>query len=344
MPGIRALHKIYLGQEATPGDLAEVVSAVWRGTGVLDDTRETVFPEETIGQFGGALRSYVPKTGADIPLEGDSTFETLPYVLDAAFYRATPTSDGASSGFVRAYDWQVTQADPIASTDLATVVFEVGDNQRMERARFGFVREFTLSGNASEGWQIAATFETREPLALVSSDNTPSTDVTLPIVETMLFSKTRLYIDPSSDTPGTTEKATTLLTASLDVTTGWVSMFAVSGRTDFSDIKHVGGEGTLEVTFEHNDTANAEIDAWRNQTERVVRLVCVGTPYATTDAGATYDAKTLVIDAFGKWENFEPLGEQDGNNIVTGTLRIGTSSATGQRLVMTVVNEVETLP
>jgi hypothetical protein len=75
-----------------------------------------------------------------------------------------------------------------------------------------------------------------------------------------------------------------------------------------------------------------------------VRLICEGSGYSTTAAGATYDGKTFVIDAFGKWQNFEPLGEQDGNNIVTGTLRIGTSTATDERLQIKVVNEIETLP
>jgi hypothetical protein len=341
MPGIRALHRTFLGQEALAGASTDTVKVVWRGTAVIDDTRETVFPDENIGQFGGALRSYVPRTGGEIPLEGDATFEQMPYILDAAFYRTTASSDGVSSGFIRTWDWQVVATDPIASTDLATLVVENGDNQRVKTARFGFVREFTLSGAASEGWQISATVETRAPETTTA---TPSTDVVLQTVETMLFSKTRLYIDPSSDTPGTTEKATTLLNASLDVTTGWVSMFAVSGRTDFSDVKNIGGEGTLEITFEHDGSANAEQDAWAAQTERVIRLVCSGSTYATTDAGATYDGKTMIITAYGKWEDFEPLGEQDGNNIATGTFRIGTSSATGQRLVVTIVNEVETLP
>jgi len=344
MPGIRALHKIYLGQEATAGDAAEVVKTVWRGTGAMDDTRETVFPDENIGIMGGVNRSYVPMTGSELTLEGDATFEQIPYVFDAAFYRATPTSDGLSSGFIRAYDWQVTQADPIETTDLATLVTEGGDNQRMERARFGFVREFVLSGVAGEAWQVSATMQMRELSDIPTSDLTPSTDVTLQTVETMLFSKTKLYIDASSDTPGTTEKSNTLLNATLNVTTGWQAMMTASGRLDFTDIKHIGGEATLEVTFEHDGSATAEIGHWRNQTERVVRLICQGSAYGTTDAGATYDAKTLVIDAFGKWSNFEPLAEQDGNSIVTGTLRIATSTATDERLQIKVANELATLP
>ena len=344
MPGIRALHKIYMGQEALAGAATDTVGVVWRGTGVMDDTRETVFPDENIGILGGVNRSYVPMLGAELALEGDATFEQLGYILDAALYKATAASDGLSSGFVRAYDWQVTAADPIETTDLATLVIEGGDNQRMERARFGFVRELVLSGAAGEAWQVSATTQMRELSDIASTDLTASTDVTLQTVETMLFSKTKLYIDASSDTPGTNEKANTLLNASLNLTTGWQAMMTASGRLDFTDIKHIGGEGTLEVTFEHDGSATAEIGHWRNQNERVVRLICEGSEYGTTDSGSTYDNKTLIIDAFGKWENFDPLGEQDGNNIVTGTLRIGTSTETDERLQIKLVNETETLP
>ena len=344
MPGIRALHKIYLGREGVAGSTTDTVHTVWRGTGVMDDSRETVFPDENIGILGGVNRSYVPMTGSELTLEGDATFEQLPYILGAAMYLETAASDGESSGFIRAYDWQVTAADPIATTDLATLVVEGGDNQRMERARFGFVRELVLSGAAGEAWQVSGTLQMRELADIATLDLTASSDVTLQTVETMLFSKTKIYIDPSSDTPGTTEKSNTLLNASLNLTTGWQAMMTASGRLDFTDIKHVGGAGTLEVTFEHDGSATTEIGHWRNQAERVVRLLCTGSTYSTTAAVTTYDSKAFVIDAFGKWENFEPLGEQDGNNIVTGTLRIGTSTATDERLQIKVVNELETLP
>ena len=334
MPGIRALHRIWLGQEAVAG-VADTSSpsVVWRGTGVLDDTRETVFPDENVGILGGVNRSYVPMLGSEINLEGDATFQQLAYIFEAAFYKATP---GGAPGYLRTYDWQVSSTDKMATTDLATLVVEGGDNQRTERARFGFVREFTLSGAASEAWQISATTQMRELVPLGATSVTPTSDVTLQTVETALFSKTKLYIDPSTDTPGTTEKANTLLNASLNVTTGWQAMMTASGRLDFTDIKHVGGEGTLEVTFEHDGSANTEQDAWRAQLPRVVRLECEG-----SDSDIS-----LVIDAYGKWENFEPLGEQDGNNIATGTLRIGTEADPDvlKRLVIALSNKLATLP
>jgi hypothetical protein len=219
------------------------------------------------------------------------------------------------------------------------MVIETGDNQQAEIVRDGFVREFTLSGAAGEALQLVATVQAR-----AVSTTTFTSGLSIPTVETILFSKGKLYIDPSSDTPGTTEKAKTMLNASLDVTTGWKSIDAADGRLDFADVKRVGDEGTLEITFEHDGSATAEIAAWRAETERVVRLEFDGSALSTTDAGATYDTKTLVIDAYGKWENFDPIDEQDGNDIVTGTLRIGYSSAASKKLDLTIVNETASLP
>lgn len=342
MPGVRALYKTYIGQESTAGGALETPTVVWRGTSELDDTRETEFPDENIGIMGGGLRSYVAKLGGEATLEGDATFEQLPYIFDAAFYGSTAARDSTSSGYIRVYDWQVTAADKIASTNLATLVIDNGDNQCMERAQFGFVREFTLSGSAGEAWEVSSTVETRGVSTLVSTDVVPSTDVILQTVETALFSKAKLYIDAPGSI-GTTQNAM-LLNASLKITTGWQAMLTASGRLDFTNIKHVGGEGTLELTFEHDGSANAEQDAWRSQIERGVRIVTDGSAYASAAQGQTYSGKKLIIDAYGKWEDFEPLGEQDGNNIVTGTLRIGYSAAAGKRLTITVVNELATLP
>ena len=71
---------------------------------------ETVFPEEDIGIFGGVDRSYIPKTGGQIVLEGVATFEQLPHILDAGVYAATATTD-ASSAFIRTWTFPEVTSD-----------------------------------------------------------------------------------------------------------------------------------------------------------------------------------------------------------------------------------------
>jgi hypothetical protein len=338
MPGINALREFNLGTMATLGGTTDVPTTVFRGMAMIDDMQEVVFPDENVGIIGGVNRSYIPMTGSEVPIEADATFEQLPYIFQSGIYTTTPTTD-ASSAQIWAWSAQSVSTDPIASSDLSYMVIETGDNQQAEIVRDGFVREFTLSGAAGEALQIAATVQAR-----AVSTTTFTGSLSIPTVETILFSKGKLYIDPSSDTPGTTEKAKTLLNMSLNYTTGWKAIEAADGRLDFADVKRIRDEGTLEITFEHDASATAEIAAWRAETERVVRLEFDGTALSTTDAGATYDTKTLRIDAYGKWENFDPIDESDGNDIVTGTLRIGYSSAAASKLDITIANETASLP
>lgn len=338
MPGINALRRVQIGIMDALGGTTDVPTTYWRGMGMIDDTQETTFPDENVGVIGGVNRSYVATKGSEVPLEADATFEQLPYIFQCGLYTTTPTTD-ASSAKIWAWSMQAVSTDPIESSDLSYFVIETGDNQQAEIVRDGFVRELSLTGNAGKALNISATVEARQV-----GTTTFTASLSIPTVETILFSKGALYIDPSSDTPGTTAKSQTLLNMSLDVTTGWKAIAAAAGRLDFAGVKRVVDKGTLDITFEHDGTATAEISAWRNETERVIRLDFPGSALSTTDAGATYDTKHLIMDLYGKWENFEPIDEQDGNDVVTGIFRIGYASTPAKKADFTIVNELATLP
>jgi len=96
------------------------------------------------------------------------------------------------------------------------------------------------------------------------------------------------------------------------------------------------------VTFEHDATSAAEKVAWRAGTTRQLRLRWLGT--ALTTAGSGYTYKTLIVDMAGKWEKFDKLAEQDGNDIVTGTFRARYNSTAALFCELVVVNELASLP
>ena len=336
MPGIRALQRVQISQMALNGT-TDVATTYWRGLGVLDDTLEVVFPDENIGIIGGVNRSYIPKTGGEISLEGDATFEQLPYIFDAGIQAATPTTDtGTGTGYIYTYNMQFSDTDNISSSDINYLVIEGGDNQQAEIMRSGFVRELTLSGSQGEALMVTALVEGKEV-----STTTFTSGLSIPTVETILFSKAKLYIDPSSDAIGSTQKSSTILSAELSLTTGWQAIPVGDGSLDFSSVKRVADEGTLNITFEHDASATAEIVNWRAQNERGLRIIIEGN--ALTSAG-TYTYKTLILDVYGKWSDFEPLDESDGNNTVSGTFRIGYSSAAAAKGQLVVVNDLATLP
>lgn len=336
--GIRALRQIQMGREAVQGT-APASYSVWRGTGTLEDTRESVFPEEDIGIFGGVDRQYFAWLGAKLEMdETEATFEQLPHILDAGIALAVPTTD-ASSAQIRTYAFPISSTDAKSSSDLQTYSFLVGDNNEVEQFNFGFVSEFTLSGAAKEALKVAATWEGRQV-----STAAGFASVSIPAVEEILFGRGYLYIDSTTDSFGTTQVAQTLLGMELNITTGWQAVFSADGRSDFSFIKQVRPEITLDVTFEHNGSASAEKAAWRAGTSRLIQLKFLGSSLSSTDAGAPYDTKALVINLAGRWEKFEKLDEQDGNDIVKATFRARYNATANAFAQLIVVNELASMP
>jgi hypothetical protein len=335
--GIKSLRQIQTSRESTQGT-ASTDYSIWRGIGTLQDVRESVFPEEDIGIFGGTTRQYFPKLGGALVMdEIEATYEQLPHILDAGIVNATPTTD-TGSAYIRTYTWPIQSSDTFTSTDLQTYSFKCGDNNEVEKFSFGFITDFVLSGAAGEAWKVTATWAGRE----VANDSDGFVTVTIPTVEEMLFSKSKLYLDATSDTIGSTLVSDTLLNATETVTTGWQPVHTASGRTDFSFIKQVKPEIKLDVTFEHNATATSEKAYWRAGTARLLQIKCEGSALAT--AGSTYTYKTLKINLAGKWDSFEKIDEVDGNDIVTGHFIARYDSTSALFASHIIVNEVTTMP
>lgn len=332
MSGIRALRKIQLGRETTSGTKV-TTTTLWRGIGTLEDTREQVFPPEDIGYLSGVDRSYVPKLEAAISMDSvEATFEQLPHILEAGIKAATSVHDGTGSSYTRSYVFPTTTPNT-----LKTYTIEGGDNQQGEVMEYAFVDSFTLEGKGGESWMVSADWIGRQvaPQAF-------TVGATLPVVEEILFSKTKVYIDAVSGTFGTTQKTMTLLAATLNYKTGWIPKFTADGNLYFSFIQSTMPEVTLELTFEHDGTSVAEKANWLAQTPRLIRLLAEGSTFTT--AGTTYSKKTLSIDLAGKWEKFDPLDDQDGNDIYKATFRGRYDPTRADFGKILIANAVVTLP
>lgn len=328
--GIKKLRKVQLGAESSAGT-AVAATAMWRGVGTLQDNRQTVFANEDVGILTGADRTYVPMYEGALAMEAtDATFEQLPYVLEAGVKTiATGVSD-TGSGFIYNYTFPTTAVNTIK-----TYTIETGDDIQAEEMEYSHVKDFTLSGRSGEAWTIESNWVGRQISTCTFTSLTPTA------TEAILFGKSALYIEAASAAYGTTIKASTLLEASLAVTTGWVPVYTANGQLYFDFIKNVGPEILLTVTYEHNAIAVAEIAAWRAGTKRSIQIKVLG---STLTSGGTYTTKQMHINVSGKYESVEKLGELNGNDIVRATLRARydlTESRIGNILI---VNELATIP
>lgn len=309
--GIRALRKVQFGRETTAGT-AVAATTRWRGIGTLQNNQVVVFPEEDVGILAGTDRTYIPEKAASITLDSvPATFEQFPHIEEAGIETDSPAADGAGSGYIYQYDFPTT-----AANTSKTYTIEGGDNQQAEEMEYAFIKSFTLSGAGREAWMISSEWVGRQ---VTKTTFTAVGSAPIPTVEEMLFNKTKLYIDAADGTIGTTQVSATLINAEVTVTTGWKEVYTADGNLYFDFIKNTAPEVLLNVTFEHNASCITEKDAWIAETARMIQIKIEGSEFTT--AGTAYTYKTQLINLAGKWESFDKIGEEDGNDIVTGTFR-----------------------
>jgi hypothetical protein len=306
--GIRKLRELQLAREATAGT-AGTPDILWRGPVQMpEDTRNRVFVEENVGQRDPTGRYYDAALQAIINMpEQPATFDQLVHVLEAGITEETPAQDG-TGGYQYAYVLNAAANDP------KTYTMRGGDNSDVLEAEYCFVTQFELSGRVDEAVMLTAAWEGRQVEDASLETLSPSS------VEEILFNQGKIYIDDSGGTIGTTEKAGSLLGFRLVVQTGWRAVRGADGNLYFYAIKNVGGMATLELTLEHDAVATAERAAMRSGSVRLVRLQFDG---STIAGGSNFSGKALRIDFEGKWQadSFRTLEDENGDDIVTGTLR-----------------------
>lgn len=330
MAGIRKLRKLQIGLEASTDPGTEVNATTYlRLNGTIEDNRETVHPDEDVGYLWGANRSYSSKEQAVLTVAGEATFEQLPYILNAGVKGVSPTTD-TGSGYIYTYDFPQTDSDSVY-----TYTIEGGDNQGAELMTYSFVPEFTLSGSIGQAWMVSATWNGRtvEP-------TTYTNGLSLPPVEEILFTKTKLYIDSDTDPIGTTQIVSTLINAELSVSL-WRPVWTADGNLYYSFVKVSQPKATLNMTFEHNSNAIAEKALWRTNTNRLVRLRAEGR--ALTSAGL-YTNKTMIIDLAGSYSKWDKIDEIDGNDVISCTFVVGYNANFGGAGRIVIVNDLSTLP
>jgi hypothetical protein len=330
--GIKRLRKLQIGREATAGT-AVAATEIWRGpANIVEDQRVRTFTEEDIGQLDPLNRFYDSAYLAQFPMPGQpATFEQLAHIFEAGIDTIAGVRDGTGPYVYGPYVLNDT------TNAIKAYTLEGGDNSDAVEAEYCFVSEFVLSGKVDEAVMIDSAMWMGRQVA----DTTFTADLVPIAVEEILFNEGKLYLNDTAATIGNTEKAGSLLGFRLSVTTGWVATRGANGLLTFYGVKNVGGVATLELTLEHDTLATAERVLMRTGAPRFARLQFDG---SAISGGSTWTGKALRLDFEGVWmpESFRTLSDENGDDIVTGTLRHG-KSADGVGVQLSVVNARATL-
>jgi len=329
--GVKALRRIQFAYETTTGT-AEATTEIWRGTGVLNDERAIVFPEEDVGSYMPRNRSYIPQLAGTVTLDDTpATFEQLPVMFSIGIENVnTGTVD--SSGYAYTYDI----IDTVAGTK-QTLCIEAGDDQRQDSLAYVYAEEITLSGAKGEAVMMGGTLRGQQVV-----DTSFTAAPSLVDVEEILFQKGKLYIDTT--TVGTTQKTNTWHAFDLTIPTGWKALHTADGNLYFSTTVFRGyreNEITGSITLEHDASAETEITAARNETVRLMRMEFLGSELTTGD---TYTYKTFRVDMAVRYTAVPSLEDEDGDDIVTLPFKaVYDDSAPVLGAQFLVVNELQTL-
>lgn len=335
MAGGKWAQKIQIGVESTSGTAVPATTVLRTEGGNLEDRREVVFVPESTGIATPTNRTYIAKfEGALSVAESPATFEQLPHIFEAGVAAEVGTQDGAGSDYIYAYNSPTTTANTIN-----TYTIETGDNQQAEEMEYAFVESFTLTGAPDTALMMSSEWIGRQV-----TDVSFTGALTIPAVEEIIASCGAIYINDVTSAFGTTQIASTALAFELTVTTGWKAKYSVDNGQKYFDFAYFdkdSWEVILSFTFEHNATSVLEKTDWRAETARAVQLKFEGSAAGTP--GTTYSNKTLILDIAGMYETFDALSDEDGNSVITATLRAGYDSTLAASFNTIIVNELSAL-
>ena len=331
MPGVVKSRFIQLGRETVAGTEVDATT-LYRGSATWTDETEVTFVEENVGYLSGVDRTYIAKKSSLAEFDDhEATFEQILYWLDGGIDGAI-TGTNSGSGYIYTYVMPEQATD---SQTPATYTIEMGDSQAEEQAVGCIVEEFTISGAPDEPLKISGSWRGQQ---LAAGTRTAGLSGTLPTVEEIMFNKGKLYISTGA-TYGS-QLTGTWVGFNLNVKTGWVYYSTGDGNLYPTNRKNVGSEVTCEITFEHDANTVAERAAFRAQTHRNVHMIFEGNALTTP---GSYTYKTLIINLQGKYEDFSGFDDQDGDNVVTGTLRCRYNDTSKKFVDFVVVNETASL-
>jgi hypothetical protein len=320
--------KIQFGREATAGT-AVAATVIWRGAFAnLEDARTRTTVDEQIGLMVQAERTYDSAYLGRLTMPGSPlTFEQVPHILEAGVGTVSPS--GADP-----YVYTYTMPTGSTPNTLKTYTMEAynalvtGDYREME---YCFVEEFTFSFSGDEAWQVSANWLGRQ-----LSTGTATSLSTLQSVNEALGRRTKLYIDATGGTLGSTQKTGVLMGANMTVRTGWQPVPVGDGNLYFSGVKYTHPEITFSMTLELEDSSVVadERAIYESNAVRLFRWEMDG-------ADADHEMKidfAGVYDSIGQYEN------SDGNTTVTLEGHGVYSSTDSEYWEAAVTNSLSSLP
>lgn len=328
--GIAALRKIQAGKESVAGT-AVAATAKWMGMTLaasLKD-REIVLPEDERGSLAAAQRSYSPSYLWESKLQGTVTYEDMILLLSMALKGGiTPSTVDTS-----AKNWVFTPSLTAANTP-DTFTLEFGDDTQAYEAEYCFVKALEIGGAMDEALKFSAELVGRQLTATTFTGALADRTV-----EDALTAKSKLYMDDTGGTIGTTQKTVTLIDWTWRLPAHFVAKRHQDGALTFTALSEVKLKPELDLLCEFNAGVATLRTKYTGETRQLVRLKTTGAL-----VGAVSAVKTVQIDGAFKITEFDVLDERNGASVVMMKLQGEYDGTWAKLLEVAVQNAVGALP
>jgi len=295
------------------------------------DERDRQTVQEDIGIQTAAERTNDVRLGVSVAVPATPmTFEQVPLLFESGIGKVTPVG---TTTYVRTYAFSYTDTP----NDYQTYTIILGNKivtADVKAIPFCWPSEITLAGKRGEAWTMAATFMGARAVAGTFAVLTPAA------VEDAIFSNTRLYVDASGGTIGTTEKPGVLMGAQIKITPG-IEFVPPGDGVLYPTIAKVGKPRvTVSLTYEYEQESVGPVSfvaqqraAYEANTLQLVRLSCAGS-----------GGRKVDLDLALRYDSVaEPQFEGETNSTVTFDGHCDYSAADALMFETTITNLLATL-
>lgn len=296
----KAFNLVQLGRETTAGTPVAATKK-WRGSAATaEDARERKTVEEDVGLLVPSERSYDLMELARLSLPStEFTFEQICDLFEMGIGAVSPSGAGP---YVRDYAFPTTTA----ANTIKSYTVEVGNTQvpdDVHEIPFTYAEEIQLSGKKGEGWMMQANLVGQKLSQTGFTSSLPLITVT-----EAPFMKTKLWLDATGGTIGTTQKLGTLMACDIRIQTGIKFIPVGDGTLNYTAIKYTRPAVDFKLTIEVESGGQAAALRTAYKTN-VIQLARV-----QLNADANHTAN---FDLAVKWDKVNPYDEDDGNVTMT---------------------------
>ena len=339
--GNAVFRKVQYGKESSHGTPVAADTMLLCRAPIPEADREVHIPTVDMGVrtnrlLDAAVVRKVLADGVTIEDADGAYFEMLPVLLSMGILNITPAEQNGGEG-----DYLWTAAAPQTGAETVdSVTLEIGDDSQGYEIAYCLCRSlnFKIDCVSGEVHVSANCFGDQvTPTTLTGAISVPSS------VEMMVGSLCKLYIDDTWAGVGTTEFASSLISADVTIETGVHPKFFGSGQRTLDSHGQNAITAVAKLTLERNATVVAEEAYYRPAsghavTTRHMRLELTGGQIGSGDN------HTLVIDMAGVWTGWQSLGsELDGNTQDVVTLTGGYDVTGAQGVSVAVTTDVASI-